>query len=491
MRLSIHSKFLISLITLVTIALTVMGLILLRDADKRLEEFKFLQAKSQVRTLAENCVEALLVQDYPLIENLVNVAISEEHYVYAAIITPDGLVISHSDIGQVGRQMATSKQFDHIVVNDVGEGETKIKEIIQPIEFEGAHLANAHVAYYAATDSRMANDTVTWLIELLTFTFLVITVGSLFITRRLTQPIIELTAIVNDDSAGNRLQVNSKILDRDDEVGALAHAFKNMSDQLVDKLEELEYQIRERDSARAASETKSAFLANVSHELRTPLNAIIGYSEMLMEGAEEDDRKSDQKDLTKIRNSAKHLSKLIDDMLDLSKIEAGRMDIQSIEIDINSLLSEIVTTITPAIEKNNNQLVCETSNLDRQVLGDPFRLKQVMLNLLSNATKFTQNGEIKVSVETGDDTIMLHVSDTGIGMTVDQTAKVFEAFTQADTSTTIKYGGTGLGLTISRRLCQMMGGDISVTSVPGKGSIFSVTLPAVPQMLNVASLTSR
>lgn len=488
MRLSIHSKFLISLITLVTLSLTFMGLILLRDADKRLEEFKFLQAKSQVRTLAESVVEPLLVHDYPLIENLVNVAISEEHYVYAAIVTPDGLVVSHSDVAQVGKHLLTTKQTDHIIVRNKGEGSAQIKEIIQPIVFGGQHLANAHVAYLAETDTMIANDTVTWLIEILVITFFVITLGSLFITRKLTQPLIELTAVVNNDSADKRLQVDNKILARDDEIGALAQAFKNMSDQLVDRLEELEFQIKERDSARAANETKSAFLANVSHELRTPLNAIIGYSEILIEGAEDDQRQSDQKDLNKIRNSAKHLSQLIDDMLDLSKIEAGRMDIEHIEIDIDGLMSEITTTITPLIEKNNNQFAYDNSRLSRQALGDPLRVKQVILNLLSNAAKFTQQGKIIVTTESVDDLILLHVTDTGIGMTPEQTAKVFDAFTQADRNTTIKYGGTGLGLTITRRLCQMMGGDISVTSKPGKGSTFTVTLPAAAPLLNVANL---
>ena len=488
MRLSIHSKFLISLITLVTLSLTFMGLILLRDADKRLEQFKFLQAKSQLRTLADSVVEPLLVHDYPLIENLVNVAISEEHYVYAAIVSPDGLVLSHSDVGQVGQHLLTSHQTDHIIVRDRVEGTEQLKEIIQPIVFGGEHLANAHVAYLTESDTRMANDTIAWLIEILVTTFFVITLGSLFITRKLTQPIIELTAVVNDDSADKRLQVDNKILQRDDEIGALAQAFKNMSDQLVDRLEELEIQIKERDSARAANETKSAFLANVSHELRTPLNAIIGYSEILMEGAEEDERQEDGKDLARIRNSAKHLSQLIDDMLDLSKIEAGRMDVVSVEVDLDQLMTEISTSITPLIEKNNNKFVYEAPRHHRQVLGDPLRLKQVIFNLLSNAAKFTQDGKISVTVETMNDMVLIHVADTGIGMTPEQVARVFDAFTQADRNTTIKYGGTGLGLTITRRLCQMMGGDVSVTSKPEVGSVFTVTLPAAASVLNVANL---
>ena len=479
MRISLHTKFLFSLITLVIISLATMGLVLLRDADQRLEEFKFLQAKSQARTLGESCVEPLLVKDYSLIENLVNVAINEENYAYAAIVSPQGMVISHSNLDLVGHRISTAAKGDRVLVRQAVLQQQKINEIVYPIVFDGKHLANAHIAYTVDTESLLARDSVKLLIEILVLTLIVMSLGSILITKRLTQPIVRLTRAVNNRQKDSRLVIDRDIVSQNDEVGALSNAFQSMSDQLVDRLEELQIQIKERDNARAANETKSAFLANVSHELRTPLNAIIGYSELLLEVAEDKDDEESKADLVKIHSSARHLTNLINDMLDLSKIEAGKMVIIPQSIDINEFLQEITTTIKPLVDKNNNKLVCDPCTHSENIYADPLRLKQVVINLLSNAAKFTSNGEIHIAVENAGDDFRLSVIDTGIGLTEEQLEKVFDAFTQADKKTSIKYGGTGLGLTISRRLCQMMGGDLTAISQFGKGSTFTITMPKV------------
>jgi signal transduction histidine kinase/DNA-binding response OmpR family regulator/HAMP domain-containing protein len=230
-----------------------------------------------------------------------------------------------------------------------------------------------------------------------------------------------------------------------------------------------------------AGRHKSYFIANMSHELRTPLNAIIGYSEMLQEEAEDLGEKSFVADLQKIQGAGKHLLSLINNILDLSKIEAGKMDLYLEEVEINQMLQEVVSTITPLIEKNHNTFEFNPGPGLGRMNTDVTKIRQVLFNLLSNAAKFAENGKVTLAVERehigSQDWIAIHVSDTGIGMTEEQCSKLFQAFTQADASTTRKYGGTGLGLAISQRFCQMMGGNIAVTSALGKGTTFTARVP--------------
>ncbi|MCL4303251.1 MAG: HAMP domain-containing protein [Anaerolineae bacterium] len=277
-----------------------------------------------------------------------------------------------------------------------------------------------------------------------------------------------------------------------------------------------------KEAAEAANLAKSQFLANMSHELRTPLNAIIGYSEMLREEAEESGRREFIPDLQKISTAGKHLLALIREILDLSKIEAGKMSLYLETFDISSLVEDIVATVQPLIEQNGNTLVVHCADNMGVMRSDLTKVRQMLINLLSNAAKFTQHGTITLAVEWQaeggtvrgqhedssfqvdhpesstlarpeqirrskiDSTplrlpatsyILFKVSDTGIGMAPDQMEHIFQPFTQADASTTRKYGGTGLGLAISRRFCQLLGGDITVESNPGRGSTFTIWLP--------------
>jgi signal transduction histidine kinase/DNA-binding response OmpR family regulator len=249
-----------------------------------------------------------------------------------------------------------------------------------------------------------------------------------------------------------------------------------------------------RATAVEASQAKSAFLANMSHELRTPLNAIIGYSEMLQEEAEDLKQPGFVPDLEKIHGAGKHLLGLINDVLDLSKIEAGKMTLYLEDFDVAKLVQEVAATVQPLITKNGNrlELVCPPDL--GTMHADVTKVRQTLFNLLSNASKFTEKGTITLRVKRESDSpasvsdfsrlmhdasrFTFQVSDTGIGMTPEQLAKLFQSFTQADASTSRKFGGTGLGLAISRKFCQLMDGDITVTSEHGKGSSFTVTLPA-------------
>ena len=239
--------------------------------------------------------------------------------------------------------------------------------------------------------------------------------------------------------------------------------------------------VQAKSEAESASRAKSAFLANMSHELRTPLNAIIGYSELLKEDCEDLGYTDFISDIEKIRIAGTHLLSLINDILDFSKIEAGKMELNLEEFDVGSMLAAIDSTVRPLIEKNANTLHIEMDDNLGSMVADVTKVRQIILNLMSNAAKFTERGQITLDVsgraEHGTDYIRFAVRDTGMGMTSEQAGRIFSEFTQADASTTRKFGGTGLGLAISQRFCQMMGGIIEVESAMGAGSTFTVQLP--------------
>jgi signal transduction histidine kinase/DNA-binding response OmpR family regulator len=236
-------------------------------------------------------------------------------------------------------------------------------------------------------------------------------------------------------------------------------------------------------SAEAANQAKSAFLANMSHELRTPMNAILGYSEMLVEEAEDTGQDEFIPDLKKINQAGTHLLALINDVLDLSKIESGRMEAMSEHIDVDALIDQVAVTAQPLMKQNNNRFKIERGEQLGAMYQDVTKLRQSLLNLLSNAAKFTHEGRITLTVERttadGAQWLSFAVQDTGIGIAADKLEHVFDEFSQADGSTTRDYGGTGLGLTISRRFCRMLGGELRVSSEPGVGSTFTIRLPAV------------
>ncbi len=257
-------------------------------------------------------------------------------------------------------------------------------------------------------------------------------------------------------------------------------AQEELERRVEQRTEELSREVKERvraeEAALAASRTKSQFLANMSHELRTPLNAILGYTELISEEAALDEQT--RGDLNKVHSSAAHLLSLIEDILDLSKVEAGRVELELQTVRVAALVETIAATASPLAAGNENTLRCASARELGELRTDPTRLRQILLNLVSNACKFTSRGRVELRARRerrrGVEVVVFEVEDTGIGLTPEELARLFEPFTQANNKISRRFGGAGLGLAISRRLARMLGGDITVESTPGEGSLFRV-----------------
>lgn len=323
--------------------------------------------------------------------------------------------------------------------------------------------------------------------------------------RLISRPILHLEDTMRMVSANRNYEVRAT-KSYGDEIGRLIDGFNTMlseiqqrdtalrgaNEELKARTGELEKEIQYRKetqeellkakhAAEEASRAKSTFLANMSHELRTPLNAIIGYSEMLEEETRESGRPDGVQDLRKIQSAGKHLLSLINDVLDLSKIEAGKMGLHLENFEVPQLIAEMIGTLQPAAAKNSNTIHVRVANNLGAMRADVTKVRQILFNLLSNACKFTDHGTVSVDVDQskveGAEWVRFRVSDTGIGITAKQKENLFHEFSQADASIARKYGGTGLGLAITYRFVQLMKGRISVESEPGKGATFTVYLP--------------
>ena len=297
--------------------------------------------------------------------------------------------------------------------------------------------------------------------------------------RVISGPVLKLAETAHIVSKNRDYSVRAQ-KHADDEVGVLIESFNEMLAQIQTRDAELQ---EARLVAERANQAKSNFLSFMSHELRTPLTTIIGFSEMLVAEVEPEGHQAWVEDLHRVHDSGRYLLELINDILDISKIEAGKMEVHVETFGVPALVRDLKDIMHPLSEPRKNRLLIECPEDVGNMHGDRIKVRQCLLNLLSNACKFTDQGTVTFSAsrvaKEGSDWLVFRVSDTGIGMTPEQLGKMFHAFTQADESTSRRYGGTGLGLALTKKFCQIMGGDVSVVSEPGKGSTFTIKLPAV------------
>ena len=471
--------------------------------------------ETQAQIIGYNSAAAMAFRDEPVATATLAALKAKEDIVAAVLYTPDGKIFAQ----YVPGGKAAPAVVPPTLYRTGYRFEGGYFDVLHDVTLNGEHVGTLLLRSDMREWSRRAKR-----YALIFFVF--VFASGLFalllsskLQRMISRPILQLEDTIQIVSANKNYEIRAENT-YGDEIGRLMDGFNNMlaeiqqrdtallnaNDQLHARTEELEREVAQRQQAQEellkakhaaeeASRAKSAFLANMSHELRTPLNAIIGYSEMLEEETRESGNTEAIQDLQKIQTAGKHLLSLINDVLDLSKIEAGKMTLHLEIFDVPPMIRQIVTTLEPAAAKNSNKINVRIADGVDSMRADVTKVRQILVNLVSNACKFTESGTISVNVEPltaeGQDWIRFEVRDTGIGITPKQRKQLFQEFAQADTSISRKYGGTGLGLAISHRFAQMMNGHIDVESEPGKGSIFTVLLPVEVKTEGQESPTSE
>ena len=457
---------------------------------------------TQAEIIGYNSAAAMAFKDEPAATATLSALTAKGDIVAAVLYSPDGKMFAQ--YFRAGKTLP-----DQLPSRSQNKGyrfQGQYLEVWHDVTLNGDHLGTlllqSDMRQWSTRAKRYASICLTFVLVSTLLAFLV----SSKLQKVISGPIMHLEDTMRIVSANKNYEVRA-VKSYSDEIGSLIDGFNAMlsdiqqrdmalrgaNDELQTQTQELEEEISQRRQAQEelvkakhiaeeASRAKSAFLANMSHELRTPLNAIIGYSEMLEEEARDSANEESVRDLRKIQSAGKHLLALINDVLDLSKIEAGKMTLHLETFDLTAIVDEIVVTLQPAIEKNKNKLHVRLADEIGMMRSDVTKVRQILFNLLSNACKFTDHGSISLDVErkleSGQEYIQFRVADTGIGIAPKQKQNLFQEFAQADTSIARKYGGTGLGLAISHRFAQLMKGHIEVNSEPGKGSTFIVRLPA-------------
>jgi len=456
---------------------------------------------TQAEIIGYNSAGAMEFKDEPAATATLSALTAKEDIVTAVLYKPDGKIFAH-----YFRSNAPLPGFlpSHLQAKGY-RFEGGYLEVFQEVTLNGEHVGTL----FLQSDMRQWSLRAKRYANILIIFVLVSGLFALFVSSKLqgliSKPILQLEDTMRMVSSNKNYAVRA-VKTYSDEIGRLIDGFNTMlseiqqrdialqstNGELKTRTQELEQEVFQRKqtqeellnakhAAEEANRAKSTFLANMSHELRTPLNAIIGYSEMLEEETRDSGKIENVQDLKKIQGAGKHLLSLINDVLDLSKIEAGKMGLHLETFEVSQVIEEMVTTLQPAAAKNANSIHVHLAENVSVMKADITKVRQILFNLLSNACKFTDRGTISVDVDQmkveGKEWIQFRVSDTGIGISAKQKENLFHEFAQADASIARKYGGTGLGLAITHRFVQLMNGQINVESEPGKGAIFTVQLP--------------
>jgi signal transduction histidine kinase/CheY-like chemotaxis protein len=457
---------------------------------------------TQAEIIGYNSTGAMEFKDEPAATATLSALTAKEDIVSAVLYKPDGKIFAHymRGNGNLPAKLPADLQAQGY------RFEGGYLEVFHDVTLNGERLGTL----FLQSDLRQWSERAKRYANILIIFVLVSGLFAYFVSSKLqgliSRPILHLEDTMRMVSANKNYGVRA-VKSYGDEIGRLIDGFNTMlseiqerdtalrstNGELKTRTQELEEEISHRKqtqeellnakhAAEEANRAKSTFLANMSHELRTPLNAIIGYSEMLEEETRDSGKVENVQDLKKIQAAGKHLLSLINDVLDLSKIEAGKMGLHLETFDVAQVIEEIVTTLQPAAAKNANSIHVRLADHVSVIKADITKVRQILFNLLSNACKFTDRGTITVDVDQikvdKRDWIQFRVSDTGIGISAKQKENLFQEFAQADASIARKYGGTGLGLAITHRFVQLMKGRINVESEPGRGAIFTVQLPA-------------
>ncbi len=457
---------------------------------------------TQAEIIGYNSAGAMEFKDEPAATATLSALTAKEDIITAVLYKPDGKMFAH-----YFRTNTANPGFLPSHLQEKGyRFEGGYLEVFQEVTINGEHVGTL----FLQSDMRQWSLRAKRYANILIIFVLISGLFALFVSSKLqgliSKPILHLEDTMRMVSSKKNYAVRA-VKTYSDEIGRLIDGFNTMlseiqqrdtvlqstNGELKTRTQELEQEVFQRKqtqeellnakhAAEEANRAKSTFLANMSHELRTPLNAIIGYSEMLEEETRDSGKIENVQDLKKIQSAGKHLLSLINDVLDLSKIEAGKMGLHLETFDVSQVIEEMVTTLQPAAAKNANSIHVHLAENLSVMKADITKVRQILFNLLSNACKFTDHGTISVDVDQikveDRDWIQFRVSDTGIGISAKQKENLFQEFAQADASIARKYGGTGLGLAITHRFVQLMKGRINVESEPGQGAIFTVQLPA-------------
>ena len=470
---------------------------------------------TQAQIIGYNSAGAMEFKDEPAATATLSAFTAKEDIVTAALYKPDGKIFARYSRGKAAVPAFLPSQLQ--VKGYRFEG--GFLEVFQEVTLNGEHVGTL----FLQSDMRQWNSRAKRYANILLIFVLVSGLFALFVSSKLqgliSKPILHLEDTMRMVSSNKNYAVRA-VKKYSDEIGRLIDGFNTMlseiqqrdtalqstNGELKTRTQELEEEVFQRKQAQEelskakhaaeeANRAKSTFLANMSHELRTPLNAIIGYSEMLEEETRDTGKIENVQDLKKIQAAGKHLLALINDVLDLSKIEAGKMGLHLETFDVPQVIEEMVTTLQPAAAKNSNSVNVRVAENVGTMKADITKVRQILFNLLSNACKFTDHGTISVDVDQikaeDKECIQFRVSDTGIGISAQQRQNLFQEFAQADSSIARKYGGTGLGLAITHRFVQLMKGQINVESEPGKGAVFTVQLPTQIAMETTESASSQ